>query len=681
MKPELRARIDSLPTEPGVYLMKNAAGEVIYVGKAVNLRARVRSYFRASGDDRAFVPFLDTMLDAIEVIVVRTEQEALILESELIKRFCPRFNVLLRDDKSFICLRLDQQSEWPRLEVTRAVQMQRAMGRIEGAELVCADGKVGDLAAFQTDLPEVAGHRARGKVRLFGPYSSATSIRETLRFLERQFQLRTCTDRQLAAHRHKGRACLQYQLHRCLGPCIGAVSQAAYAAQVRDVVQFLDGKPSQVIGRLEAQMKVAAEALEFERAAALRDRVQAIARSLERQQIVSEDQVDRDVVGLAREAGRLVIYLLFIRGGRLIGGHAFPFTDQEFPTEELLASFLQLYYSGEVVVPQELLLPIELAEASTLETWLSGRRGERAMVRTPKRGAKAELIAMAQRNALQTLNAQATSRDETKAILERLQKRLRLSRLPRKIECYDISLFQGDSAVGSGVCFVDGAPFKAGYRRYRIKTVQGTDDFAMLYEVLRRRVQHGELPDLFLIDGGKGQLASAASALRDAGVEPGIGADLASLAKSRLVASSDTASQRSDERVFLTDTKDPIVLNQNSPELFLLTRLRDEAHRFAITYHRSLRSKNALTSELDAVEGVGKARRARLLKHFGSLRRLREAPIEEIAAVPGIGPRLAAQIHSALARRQEERAGAASQPGPRDMAAEEAPDPATPFKR
>lgn len=665
MTPELRARIDNLPTEPGVYLMKNAAGEVIYVGKAINLRARVRSYFRANGDDRAFVPFLDTMLDALEVIVVRTEQEALILESELIKRFCPRFNVLLRDDKSFICLRLDLESEWPRLEVTRAVQMHRAAGRIEGAELVCADGRVGDLAAFQTDLPAGASRRGRGKVRLFGPYSSATSIRETLRFLERQFQLRTCTDRQLAAHRHKGRACLQYQLHRCLGPCIGAVNERAYADQVRDVVQFLEGKPSAVIERLEAEMRMAAAALEFERAAALRDRARAIARSLERQQIVSEDPVDRDVIGLAREAGRLVIYLLFIRAGRLIGGHPFPFTDQEFPTEELLASFIQLYYGGEVVVPQELLLPIELAEAPALEIWLSGRRGERALVRTPKRGAKAELIAMAQRNAIQTLNAQAPSPDETRALLERLQKRLRLSRLPRKIECYDISLFQGDSAVGSGVSFVDGAPFKAGYRRYRIKTVQGTDDFAMLYEVLRRRVQHGDLPDLFLIDGGKGQLASAASALRDAGVEPGIGADLASLAKSRLVESGDTTSRRSDERVFLIDTKDPIVLSQNSPELFLLTRLRDEAHRFAITYHRALRSKSALTSELDAVEGVGKSRRARLLKHFGSLKRLREATVEEIAAVPGIGPRLAAQIHAALT-------GTAA---PRHAPAEEAPAP------
>ncbi len=649
MRAELRARIDNLPTEPGVYLMKNAAGEVIYVGKAVNLRARVRSYFRANGDDRAFVPFLDTMLDELEVIVVRTEQEALILESELIKRFCPRFNVLLRDDKSFICLSLDLSHEWPRLEVTRAVQTQRAAGRIEGVELVCADGKVGDLAAFQSDLPEVGPRRERGKIRLFGPYSSASAIRETLRFLERHFQLRTCTDRQLAAHHNKGRACLQHQLRRCLGPCVRAVSPGDYAERVREVVQFLDGKESEVIERLRRQMEEAAEALEFERAAALRDRVRAISRSLERQQIVSEDPVDRDVVGLAREASRLVIYLLFIRGGRLIGGHPFPFTDQEFPSEELVASFLQLYYGGEVVIPHEVLLPFELSEAQALETWLTRRRGERVHVRTPRRGAKADLIAMAGRNALQTLNAQtAPSADETKAVLERLQKRLRLSRLPRKIECYDISLFQGGSAVGSGVCFVDGAPFKAGYRRYRIKTVSGTDDFAMLHEVLRRRVRHGDLPDLFLIDGGKGQLASAASALRDEGVTPGVDADLASLAKSRLLESDDNAARRSDERVFLTDTKDPIVLNQNSPELFLLTRLRDEAHRFAITYHRALRSKRALTSDLDTIEGVGPTRRARLLKHFGSLKRLREAPVDDIAAIPGIGAKLAAQIHAAL---------------------------------
>ncbi|MDR0965824.1 MAG: excinuclease ABC subunit UvrC [Myxococcales bacterium] len=527
--------------------------------------------------------------------------------------------------------------------------MHRAAGRNESTELVCADGALGDLSSDSDQAVSTRrSARQRGKVRLFGPYSSSTSIRQTLRFLERQFQLRTCTDRQLTAHANRGRACLQFQMHRCSGPCIGAVSAEAYAEQVRDVVQFLEGKPSEVLERLEAQMIEAAEALEFERAAALRDRSFAIARSLERQQMVSEDLVDRDVAGIAREANRLVIYLLFIRGGRLIGGHAFPFNDQEFPSQELLSSFLQLYYGGEVVIPQELLLPFELPEAEALEAWLTERRGERAVVRTPKRGAKAELIAMAQRNAAQTLSANVPSKDETRAVLERLQKRLRLSRLPRKIECYDISLFQGDSAVGSGVCFVDGTPFKPGYRRYRIKTVQGTDDFAMLYEVLRRRATHGELPDLFLIDGGKGQLASATSALRDAGIEPGTHTDLISIAKSRLVESKDSGSKRSDERVFVADTKDPIVLDQNSPELFLLTRLRDEAHRFAITFHRTVRSKRALTSQLDSIEGVGKARRTRLLKHFGSLRKLQEASLEEIAAVQGIGPKLAAQIREAI---------------------------------
>ena len=301
-----------------------------------------------------------------------------------------------------------------------------------------------------------------------------------------------------------------------------------------------------------------------------------------------------------------------------------------------------------MVIPDEVLLPLEIPEPESLEAWLSERRGGKTSVRTPRRGAKADLTAMAERNARETLTAHPATREEMKAILERLQRKLHLKRIPRRIECYDISLFQGDSAVGSGVCFVDGVPFKAGYRRYRIRTVKGTDDFAMMYEVLRRRVEHGDLPDLFLIDGGKGQLASAAAAFRDAGLTPGKDFELASLAKSRLLESDDQGESRSDERVFLLDAKDPVVLDQRSPELFVLTRLRDEAHRFAITYHRLTRSKRALFSELDEVPGVGKARRAALLRHFGSMKRLRAAAADEIAQTDGIGPALAAQIYEAL---------------------------------
>ena len=669
MKQEVLDRLETLPAEPGVYLMKDAKGEVIYVGKAVNLRNRVRSYFRngGEGDGRAFIPFLDALLDEIEVIVVRTEQEALLLESELIKRFSPRFNVLLRDDKSFICLKIDLSAAWPRLEVERAVQMSRSGGRSETVDLVCSDGRTGTLHLTPEEIQDAVRAREsvqrearlpvpRGKnrVRLFGPYSSAASIRETLRFVERQFRLRTCSDRQLTSHEAKGRACLQYQMHRCAGPCIGAVEEAEYAALVHDAVQFLEGRPGELLQRLTAQMNEASASLEFEKAASFRDRLRAIGRSLEKQRVVTEDPVDRDVAGLAAEAGRLVVYLLFLRGGRLIGGHAFPFDDNGLPLDEVLSSFLRRYYDGQVVIPDEVLLPLEIPEPEPLEVWLAERKGGKVAVRTPKRGAKADLIAMAERNAKESLTAHPASREEMKAVLERLQRKLRLNRLPRRIECYDISLFQGDSAVGSGVCFVDGMPFKAGYRRYRIKTVRGTDDFAMLYEVLRRRVEHGDLPDLFLIDGGKGQLASAAAAFRDAGLLPGREFELASLAKSRLLESDDRGEARSDERVFLLDAKDPVVLDQRSPELFVLTRLRDEAHRFAITYHRLTRSKRALFSELDDVPGVGRARRSALLKHFGSMKRLKAASAEDIAQVDGIGPALAEQIFQALQKGPEE---------------------------
>jgi excinuclease ABC subunit C len=586
----------------------------MYVGKAVNLRSRVRSYF-TRGDERAFVFHLDEILGDLEVIVVRTEKEALLLESELIKKHRPRFNVVLRDDKSFICLRLDLAAQWPRLEIVRAAQLQRGF------------------------VP------ATGEARTFGPYSSASSIRETLRLINRHFQLRTCSDHQLADCKRRARPCMQYQIGRCPGPCVGAISAEEYERNARDVVLFLEGKEATVLDRLRARMHEAADRTDFEGAARLRDQVRAIERTLERQRMVAAEDVDRDVLGFWREADRLTIYLLFIRGGRLTGGRDFPFTGQEFPTEELLSSFVDLYYGSDTFLPDEVLLPVELEDAEATETWLSERRGRKVRVLTPQRGAKAELVEMARQNAETAFHESRRSKQETEAMLARLQDSLSLSRLPRRVECFDISLFQGSSAVGSKVSFLDGEPDKAGYRRYRIKTVEGTDDFAMLYEVLTRRVAQGELPDLFVIDGGKGQLASAAAALKDQRVAT----DIVSLAKSRaLEGARSERVEHSPERVFTVRAKDPIVLRQDSPELFLLARLRDEAHRFAITYHRLLRSRSTLTSALEEIPGVGAQRRRALLKHFGSLKRLREASAEEIAQVEGIGPALAGQIHRAL---------------------------------
>jgi excinuclease ABC subunit C len=635
MDASLQEKLEHLPSDPGVYLMKDRSGAIVYVGKAVNLRNRVRSYFNRSGDERAFVALLDELLGDLETIVVRSEKEALLLESELIKKHKPRFNVMLRDDKSFICLRLDERSSWPRLEVVRAAQVKGGPGR--------------------------AGLDGHEGVRHFGPYSSASSIRETLRLINRHFQLRTCSDRQMELCARRQRPCMQYQIGRCPGPCIGAITPEAYRSHVRDVILFLEGKEATVAERIRARMLEASERMHFEAAARLRDQLKAVGRSLEKQRMVAaEEEVDRDVLGFHREADRLLFYLLYVRRGRLTGGRTFPFTGQEFPTEELIASFVDLYYGGEALIPDEILLPIELEDAEATELWLSEKRGRKVAVRTPRRGSKAELVDIAMRNAENAFIEHRHTKEELASLLGRLQRALGLRKPPRRIECYDISIFQGSSAVGSKVSFLDGEADRSQYRRFRIKSVSGTDDFAMLYEVLTRRVRQGDLPDLFLIDGGKGQLASAAAALKDAGVD----ADVASLAKSRaLEGDASTPVEHSPERVFVLGRKDPVALRQNSPELFLLARLRDEAHRFAITYHRLLRNRRTLRSALEDIPGVGAARRKALLKHFGSLKRLREAAPEAIGEVDGIGPGLAAQIHAAL--RAAGGSGEASTPGSR----------------
>ncbi len=627
MHPTVQRKLELLPNEPGVYLMKDQAGEIVYVGKAVNLRNRVRSYFNRSSDERAFVALLDELLGDIETIVVRSEKEALLLESELVKKHQPRFNVMLRDDKSFICLRLDERGRFPRLEVVRAAQVQKKAGKL--------------------------GLYGKDGARYFGPYSSASSIRETLRLVNRHFGLRTCTDHQMEQCQRRGRPCMQMQIGRCPGPCVGAISEEDYLRNVRDVVLFLEGKEANVAERIRERMAAASERMEFEAAAHLRDQLMAVQRSLEKQRTVTTEDIDRDVVGVFREADRLLIYLLYIRGGRLSGGRSFPFAGQEFPTQELVASFVDLYYAGDAVLPDEILLPVELEDADAVSRVLSEKRGRKVEVRTPRRGAKAELVEMARRNAENAFQESRRSKEELTAMLERLRRSLGLGKLPRRIECYDISLFQGSSAVGSKVSFLDGEPDKSQYRRFKIKTVTGTDDFAMLYEVLIRRAKQGELPDLFLIDGGRGQLASAAAALKDAGVAT----EIVSLAKSRaLEGEASEPVEHSPERVFVLGRKDPVILRQNSPELFLLARLRDEAHRFAITYHRMLRQRGTLRSALEDIPGVGTVRRKALLRHFGSLKRLREAAPEEIAEVDGIGQALAEQIHRSLAGGEEEAA-------------------------
>jgi len=644
----LQRTLADLPNAPGCYLMKDRGGGVVYVGKAASLRSRVRQYFDAgSGDDRIFVPLLEDLLGDIEVIVTRSEKEAILLENELIKKHQPRFNVRLRDDKDFIVLRLDQRHPFPRLEVRRARE-KREPG-----------------------------------VRYFGPYSSASSIRETLRVVNRYFQLRTCTDHVLE---HRKRPCILFQIERCPAPCVYDVPVDEYRQAVEDAVEFLEGRESELVERLRARMEEAASALHFEDAVRLRDQLQAVERSLEKQRVLMADRADRDVVGLWREGPDLVVQVLSMRGGKLQDSRSHPFREQEFPVADILSSFLSLYYEQNAA-PDEVLVPVEPSAVDALADVLAERRGKRVRILTPQRGAKADLLEVAARNAEQGFKSWHEKDERREKALAALVRALHLTRPPCWIECYDISTFQGALAVGSGVSMKDGEPDKENYRRYKVKGVAGQDDFAMLHEVITRRLRRalaeGQFPDLIVIDGGKGQLNAALAAAKDLGVStspvtgiPGAPfVEMVGLAKSRLVdaaalgttrvvgrrarrgraeALADAAEgaergfvselARSPERVFLPGRKDPVVLRQNSAELFLLARLRDEAHRFAITFHRKLRRERNFRSVLEEISGIGEGRKKALLRHFGSLRRVKDATAEQLAEVDGFGPAQAAAV-------------------------------------
>src|SRR5512138_3449228 len=581
MDASLRQKLDDLPQEPGCYLMRDRAGEVIYVGKAASLRARVRSYFdEGRGDDRLFVGYLDELLGDVDVIVTRSEKEAVLLENELIKKHRPRFNVRLRDDKDFIVLRLDERHPYPRLEIRRAREKR---------------------------LPAA---------RYFGPYSSASSIRETLRVVNRHFQLRTCTDH---VFDHRRRPCILFQIHRCPAPCVYDLPVEEYRQSVEDAIEFLEGRESELVERLRARMDEAAGALRFEDAARLRDQLQAVERSLEKQRVLMADRADRDVVGLWREGPDVVVQVLSMRGGKLQDSRSHPFREQEFPDDEIVSSFLSLYYEQNPA-PDEILVPVEPVAVDALEGVLAERRGRRVRILTPQRGAKADLLEVATRNAEQGFKTWHEKDELREKALAALVRALHLARPPRWMECYDISTFQGALAVGSGVSMKDGEPDKANYRRYKVKGVAGQDDFAMLHEVITRRLRRalgeGLFPDLLVIDGGKGQLnaaLAAASALADA----------ADVAHRGYV----PEAERTPERVFLPGRKDPVVLRQNSAELFLLTRLRDEAHRFAITFHRKLRRSRNFQSVLEEIPGIGTGRRQALLRQLGSLKRIKEASV------------------------------------------------------
>ncbi len=614
MSPELEATLKRLPDRPGVYLMKDSRGDVLYVGKAQSLRNRVRSYWQKQapgGEIHRIRSVIDRVAD-IEVTEVDSVSEALLLEANLIRRFKPRFNVRLKDDKSYPYIKITRADDFPRVERTRKL---------------VNDGS-----------------------RYFGPYASASSVDESMNLVRRLFPFRTCTIEIKDGQRALQRPCLLYHIKRCQGPCIEAIGRADYGADIAQIELFLEGRQETLVKALGREMATAAERTDYERAAGLRDKIRAIERTMESQKMAAFARTELDLVGLARQDNQAAINLFVLRDGKMIGRDVYLLdAARDASDDEVLTSFLEQYYARATSIPREVLVPTEIGEPGVLETFLGERRGGPVHLRIPLRGERRKLMTLATRNATEMLAREQArwlaDHGKTLAALEQLAEALGLSAPPLRIECYDISNFGGAQSVGSMVVFEDGKPRTGEYRRFRIKTVQGPNDFASHQEVLRRRfrlARTGEegneeerrwaMPDLVIVDGGKGQVSAAKAVLDELGLHD---LPLAGLAKER-------------EELFLPDRSDPIVLPPTSSALYLVQRLRDEAHRFAITYHRTLRDRRTVRSAFDDLPGVGPKRKRELLKVFGSIKRVRDAPVEQIAAVPGIGRSLAERIKATL---------------------------------
>jgi excinuclease ABC subunit C len=618
----IRTQIGALPRRPGVYLMHDVGGAVIYVGKAVDLHSRVRSYFQPSAWENPKVRALVFEIADLEFIVTDSELEALILEANLIKQHRPRYNVRLKDDKRYPYIKITQADPFPKVLITRRME--------------------------QDDS------------RYFGPFTSASAVHQTLDLLRKSFPYLTC-NREITGHDE--RPCLYYDIKLCLGPCIGAVTQEEYRAMIRGLARFLEGRSEEVIADLEARMEAAADEWDFEQAASLRDQLQAVRRIVERQKIVSSFGTDQDVIAFAREENDACVQVFFIRGGKLLGREYFVLEGtQDEDEREVMAAFLKQFYEEAAYVPPEVLLPERIEEALIIEQWLKRKRGAKVTLHAPRRGQKRELVALAAENAAETLASlrvqwQADAHKHEQALAE-IQETLELPQPPIRIECYDISTTQGTEVVGSMVVFVQGVPRKSEYRRFVVRSVQGQDDYASMREVLQRRFRRwqmttsdlspgggikgssgrdikgwAKLPDLLVVDGGRGQLGIAVEVLKEFDLLARV--PLAALAKQR-------------EEIFLPGRARPVLLPRRSPGLFLVQRVRDEAHRFAITHHRARRRRAGVASQLDSIPGVGPARRKALLKAFGSLDAIRAASVEQVAAVPGIPRTVALAIKEHL---------------------------------
>ncbi|PID75933.1 MAG: excinuclease ABC subunit C [Deltaproteobacteria bacterium] len=591
--------LSSLPHSPGVYTMRNRKKNILYVGKAKDLHKRLASYLRTwrSGQKQNKTVVMLGKVENVDILITQTEKEALLLEASLIKKHKPRYNIVLRDDKSYPYIRVTTEERWPRVHMTR--------------------------------------RRIRDKSRYFGPYASAKDMWATLRLLSTLFPLRSCKGSQLKA---RSRPCLNSQIGKCPAPCTGQADRKAYLENVDKILMLLEGRSKELLSALEQQMADAAQRLDFERAAIVRDQISALGRTLEKQIIASNQAKNQDIFGFSRKEAAVSAALLFVRNGQIVGSRSFFLTDPYGEDPSILSQILVQYYTEEVHLPAQILLPFAPDNLDLHTDLLNEKSATRVQLKIPRRGENRQLVRMANTNAAQVFEEKEKKRKSWEQLQKTMQQVLRLERAPQRIECLDISNISGQYAIGSLVSFRRGEKDTANFRRYRIRSVDGPNDYAMMREVLERRFRRGReetnLPDMFLVDGGKGQLGIAIDVAKELGIQTEI--DWIGIAKQR---------EDDGEKLYKPGQKNPIILPSHNPVLLYLMRIRDESHRYGITSHRRLRNKETLASEIDAIPGIGRHKRRLLLEHIGSVKRIRKARPEELSEVPGIGPQLAGKIY------------------------------------
>ena len=590
--------LSSAPNSPGVYLMLDSKSAVIYVGKAKNLFKRLSSYAHFSGAEYNKTTIMLSKVHKIDTIITGTEKEALILEASLIKKHRPRYNIILRDDKNYPYIKVTVQEEWPRVMMAR--------------------------------------RKKKDNARYFGPYSSSSAMWATLKLISALFPLRHCKGSKL---KKRSRPCLNRQIGKCLAPCTGNTDPHLYQEHVNNIIMLLEGRNGALTGQLQKQMQTASNSLEFEKAATLRDQISALSRTLEKQVISASHTKDQDVFGFGRKDTAVTIAILFIRHGLINGSRIFFLADPYGDDATILSQALSQFYDSQTLIPNDILLPFPPADIDLLGEYLNDRAARKVAIKVPRRGTNLQLTAMANTNAMQIFREKEKKEASWQSLSMAMEKRLNLLRPPEKIECLDISNIGAKQPVGSLVCFTRGEPDKKNYRHYKIKTVKGPDDYAMMREVIQRRlkraIEEETLPDLFVVDGGRGQLSMALAIADELSIRDRL--DWLGIAKDK---------QGEGEKLYKPGRKNPIFLKPHNPVLLYLMRIRDESHRYGVTFHRKLRNKATLASELDTIPGIGEEKKKNLLKHMGSLKKIKSAAVTDLQEVKGIGDMLARQINS-----------------------------------